>query len=142
MKTSFSILTFLTITTLSTFGQIKKCDVTTVSYTSKKVGQLTKDDIRTFLLTLGAECESNIEFGEFSNEVLFLVLDKHTELTLKTIESEKRQIELDEILSILSSPVNDGIDVKRLIPKVENVKFDRRLKKQVLDSLRVALTRM
>jgi hypothetical protein len=113
-----------------------------VSYTSKKVGQLTKDDIRTFLLTLGAECESNIEFGEFSNEVLFLVLDKHTELTLKTIESEKRQIELDEILSILSSPVNDGIDVKRLIPKVENVKFDRRLKKQVLDSLRVALTRM
>lgn len=142
MKTFSSILTFLTVTTLVSFGQSKKCDVTTVLFTCNKAGQLTEDDTRDFLLTFGKECESNVEFGEFSNEVLFLVLHKQTELTLKTIEKEKRQIELNEVLSVLSSPVSDRIDVKALIPKVEKVKFDQRLKKQVLDSLRIAVTRM
>ena len=70
-----------------------------------------------------------LSFGEYSNEVLFLVLDKQTELTLQTIEKQKHQLELNEILSALSSPINDGIDVKSLIPRVDQVKFDRRLKK-------------
>ena len=93
-------------------------------------------------MTFGKECRNNVEFEEYSNEILFLILDKQTELTLQTIEKEKGQLELREILSTLSSPIHDGIDIKGLVPKVEKVKFDQRLKKQVLDSLRIGATRM
>ena len=130
MKKLTLILALVTVTALATFGQsVKKCDGTMVTFAKDKVGRLNKDDIRDFLLTFGKECENNVEFGEYSNEVLFLVLDKQTELTLQTIEKQKHQLELNEILSALSSPINDGIDVKSLIPRVDQVKFDRRLKK-------------
>jgi hypothetical protein len=143
MKKLVLILTLVTVTAPVTFGQdVKKCDGTIVTFAKEKVGRLNKDDIGDFLLTFGKECENNVEFAEYSNEVLFLVLDKQTELTLRTIEKQKQQLDLNEILSTLSSPINDGIDVKSLIPKVEQVKFDGRLKKQVLDSLKIAVTRM
>lgn len=142
MRILISVFTLLAITFQTSSGQSKKCDVETVLFTRSNAGQLNQGNIRDFLQTFSKECENNIEFEEFSNEVLFLVLDKQTRLVLTTIEKEKRQIELNEILSILSSPVNDGIDVKGLIPKVESAKFDGRLKKQVLDSLKVALSKI
>jgi len=139
MRLTLSILTSLTILTSSLYGQeIKKCDGTVVLSIQNKVGRLTEKDLRDFLLTFGKECQNNVEFSEFSNEVLFLVLDKQTELMLKTIEKEEKKIELDEILDDLSSPISDMIVVKNLIPKVEKVKIDSRLKKLILDRLRTA----
>ena len=139
MRLVLSILTSLTIVTSTLYGQeIKKCDGSLILSTKNKVGQLTKKDVRDFLLTFGNECQNNVEFSEFSNEVLFLVLDKQTILTLETIEKEEKQIELDEILSDLSSPISDMIVVKNLIPKVEKAKINDRLKKQIVDRLRTA----
>ena len=106
--------------------------------TKNKVGQLTKEDIKDFLMTFGKECRNNAEFSEFSNEVLFLVLDKQIELTLRTIEKEENQIELDQILEDLSSPISDMIVVKTLIPRVEKVKINNNLKKLIIERLRIA----
>lgn len=139
MRLVLCILTSLTITTSTLYGQeIKKCDGSVILATENKVGQLTKKDVKDFLLTFGKECRNNVEFSEFSNEVLFLVLDKQTELILKTIEKEEKQIELDEILDDLSSPISDMIVVKNLIPRVEKVKINTRLKNLIVDRLRTA----
>jgi hypothetical protein len=139
MKILILSVTFITITSLTTIAQtIKKCDGTVLTGMSEKAGSLTEREIRDFLLTFGKECRNNVEFGEWSNELLFLVLDKQTLLALRTIEKAERQLELSEILSELSSPIHDGIDVRSLIKKVEQVKIDERLKKQILDNLRTA----
>lgn len=139
MRLILSVLTSLTIVTSTLYGQgIKKCDGSVILSTKNKVGQLTKKDVRDFLLTFGKECQNNVEFSEFSNEVLFLVLDKQTKLILQTIEKEEKQIELDEILNDLSSPISDMIVVKDLIPKVEKTKINDRLKKLIIDRLRTA----
>lgn len=139
MRLLLSILTSLTIVTSTLYGQeIKKCDGSVILSTRDKVGQLTEKDVRDFLLTFGKECQNNVEFSEFSNEVLFLVLDKQAELTLKTIEKEEKKIELDEILHDLSSPISDKVVVKNLILKVEKAKVNDRLKKLIVDRLRTA----
>lgn len=117
---------------------VKKCDGTVLVGVEKKAGRLTEHEIEDFLLTFGKECRNNVEFGEWSNELLFLVLDKQPVLTLQTIEKQKGNLEVSEILSELSSPIHDGIDVRSLITKVESVKIDERLKKQILDNLRTA----
>jgi hypothetical protein len=132
-------VTILTLTTLTLSGQtVKKCDTAVLLMTSEKVGKLKQNEIRDFLLTFGKECRNNAEFSEWSNELLFSVLDKQTELTLATIEKEEKQIEIDEILTDLGSPINDMIDVKKLIPKVEKVKFNGRLKKNMIEKLKTA----
>jgi hypothetical protein len=139
MKTFALFLIFVTAMTLTTIGQsFKKCDGTIVTLTKEKVGKLSEKEVRTFLMTFGAECKNNVEFKENSNEALFLIMDKQTKLTVRTIEKEEQQIDLDEILNTLGSPINDGIDVKALLAKVAQEKFNGKLKSRMLDKLRQA----
>lgn len=90
------------------FGQvIRKCDGTVLLMVSKNVGKLNQDQIRDFLLTFGRECRINVGYSEWSNELLFSILEKQTDLILKTIEREKKKIDIEEIFEDLSSPVHD-----------------------------------
>jgi hypothetical protein len=89
-------LTSLIIGTSNLYGQeVKKCDGSVVLATQNKAGQLTQNDVSDFLMTFGKECQNNAEFSEFSNEVLFLVFDRQTELVFKTMTTEERKFEMD-----------------------------------------------
>src|SRR5688572_5499786 len=102
MRLLISLLTILTLTTSTLYGQgTKKCDGSVLLSTSKKIGKLTQNEITDFLLTFGQECRNNAEYSEWSNELLFKTLDNQTELTLKTIEKEEKKIEIKEILEDL-----------------------------------------
>lgn len=117
---------------------IQKCDRTILLGTSKKIGQLTQNEVENFLSTFGYECKDNAEFSEWSNELLFEVLDRQTEVTIKTMEKVESKIEIDVILAELSAPVNDGINLKILISKVEKIKINDQLKKEILARLKIA----
>ena len=134
----FSILTILTLTTTILFGQtVQKCDGTILRSTSEKVGRLTQKEITDFLLTFGEECRNNAEYSEWSNELLFSILDKQTELIIKTIEKEEKRIEIKEILDDLSSPILDP-NIKDIISKVEKIKIQKELKDKIIERLKTA----
>lgn len=136
MKSILYILTFFVLSTTDLCGQsIKKCDANILQSTSQHVGQLTPKEIRDFLMTFGRECDSNVEFSEWSNELLFSVLAQQTELVLIILEKEKYTVDQEEIIDELSQPINDGIDVKKLIDKVDKVKIDDEFKKKITDAL-------
>jgi plasmid maintenance system killer protein len=93
MKLRFVILTSLILATFNIYGQpIKKCDGAVILVTKNKLGQLTQGEITNFLLTFGQECRNNVEYTEFSNEILFDLLDMQTELLVKTMKSEESKI--------------------------------------------------
>ena len=139
MKLRFYTLTILVLTTTTLFGQVvEKCDRTILLSTSNNIGQLTQKQIADFLFTFGKECRNNVEYSEWSNELLFSLLDKQTELTLKTIEKEEKKIEKDEILNDLSEPIHDMIDLKELIAKIDKVKMNGRLKNEIIEKLKSA----
>ena len=132
-------LTSLIIWTSNPYGQdVKKCDTSVVLATENNVGQLTQKDVSNFLMTFGKECQNNAEFSEFSNEVLFLVFDRQTQLVLKTITREEKEFEMDVILNELGSPINDSIDIKKLLTKIDQVKTDSGLKKKIIEKLKIA----
>jgi hypothetical protein len=112
--------------------------VTILVRTSERIEKLKQEEIRDFLLTFGQECRNNVEYSQWSNELLFSMLDKHTDLVLKTIEKEEKKIEMNEILDDLSSPINDMVNVKDLIPKIEQVKINERLKKEIIKRIKTA----
>lgn len=135
----FSILTILTLATTTLLGQtVKKCDDSILLVTSEKIGQLNQKQITDFLLTLGQECRNNVEFSEWSNEILFSLLDKQTDLTIKTIEKEEKRIEMEEIFDDLSSPIHDLINLKDIISKIEKVKIKKELKDKIIERLKTA----
>lgn len=137
MKTKICILTILTLTATTLFGQvIEKCDGEILLRTRERIGRLKQNEIRDFLLTFGQECKNNVEYAEWSNELLFSLLDKQTALTLKTIEKEERKIEINEIFNVLNAPINDLIDIKKILAKVDNVKMNKRLKNRIIEQLK------
>jgi hypothetical protein len=118
-----------------TYGQSsKKCDDSILEKVSTERG-VTEIIIKSFLLTLGQECSSNVEFSEWSNEILFQLLNNQTELTIKTIVDNQREIDMSVVLEYLASPINDSVDPKAVASKVGGVEFDERLKKEMLTRL-------
>lgn len=139
MRLKNYILTLLTLSTLTIYGQqTKKCDEANFHSISENIGKLTQKEIADFLLTFGHECRSNVEFSEWSNELLFKILDKQTELTLKTIEKEEKRIEKVIILEDLEEPISYTPDFKKLITKIEGIKINDSLKKEIIERLKTA----
>jgi hypothetical protein len=137
MRLRLIILTWLTLSTLTNYGQeIKKCDL--ASLAGKEIGQLTQSDILDFLLTFDKECRNNVEYSEVSNELLFTILDKQTELILLTLKKYEKSISSDLIIEELTTPINDSFDLKQLIKKVAKTSADNDLKRKVIDNLKIA----
>lgn len=140
MRNTFFLLAWLSLVTSAAFGQkVQKCDGAVIEYTQARAGKLTKKEMKNFLLTFGKECDNNVEFSESSNEVLFLVLNRQTRLTLKTIEKEEKQLELEAIRDDLSYPISDIIPLKEILNKVKKVKMESRLKSLIVESLNTAV---
>jgi hypothetical protein len=131
-----------TLFTTNLFGQsIKKCDIEVLGQISEARGNLTEKDINEFLLTFDKSCDINIEYSEFSNELLFMVLDKYTETIVAVMEKEKMNMATEYILYEISDPINDSFDLKNLIEKVNHVKVSGALKRQILEKLKEALAK-
>lgn len=129
----------LTLTVLQGYGQVvKKCDNKVLLETSKRVGALNQKEITDFLLTLGHQCRHSIEFSEWSNELLFNILDKQTELALTTLDKKQGEMETKTILGILSSPIADNVNILSLIDKIEKVTFNDILKAHIIANLTLA----
>ena len=89
-------------------------------------------------MTFGKECRNNVEYSEWSNELLFSVLDNQPELMLKTIEKGEKRFDMNEILEDLSTPSGDLTNIKDLIQKVNQIGINARLKNQIVENLRIA----
>jgi len=121
------------------YGQsTTKCDMAKLLDVSKNVGKVTHQEMVDFLLTFGEECQNNVEYSEWSNELLFELLDKQTELIVKTIAHQTKVIELAAILENLEEPIHDRFNLKAIIDKVEKVKFDPDVKKKIINRLKIA----
>ena len=115
-----------------------KCDMAKLLDVSKNVGKVTHQEMVDFLLTFGEECQNNVEYSEWSNELLFELLDKQTELIVKTIAHQTKVIELPAILKNLEEPIHDRFNLKAINDKVEKVKFDPDVKKEIINRLKIA----
>lgn len=139
MKSIFFFVIALSSLTPGLYGQsITKCDMASLLDVSKHVGRVTHEEMVNFLLTFDDDCRNNVEYSEWSNELLFELLDKQTELIVKTITHQTKRIELDEILKNLEDPINDSFNVKSIIAKVEKVNFNPEVKNEIINRLRIA----
>jgi len=117
----------------------KKCDSRIVLETEENLDNISDDLIYLFLYTFDEECSNNAEFGEFSNEVLFQLIEKYPEKVAKNLTNE--EINKEVILEELSSPINDIVDVKGLYKIVEEANIDDKLKSEILRSLKTAINK-
>jgi len=109
-----------------------RCNTNIVKSTDENIKKLTNDDIKLFLLTFHNTCKNNAEYLEYSNEVLFAVMNNYPQKVLKIIKNHK-EMDKDFILEVLSNPVNDQIDISGLKNKLR--KLNDSLADKIIDRL-------
>jgi len=110
-----------------------KCNILVIRQTEEKLKMLKPSEIRLFLSTFSKDCSNNIEYSEYSNKVLFKVLELYPTELIESISSNK-EIDIDYILSEISTPLLD-INGKKLIDIINKASGEAEIK----DSLIIAI---
>jgi hypothetical protein len=116
-----------------------KCNVNIVASTFHELNDLSQGRMIEFLKTFGSECENNVEYNEFSNEVLFKALQTDPELFMSSIDKEKNEIDLDAIIFNLENPLFDLIGLEKTLIIIENTQCDTNLKSQIENAIQIAI---
>lgn len=110
------------------------CNIKEVVKTEKKINNIKEVQIRKFLCTIKKECQTNIEFSEYSNKVLFALLDKHMNEVVKVL-SDNKSMDMEYILFQVSNPLLD-YNIKDLLLKVEKSGGKAEIKIQLINALK------
>ncbi len=109
-----------------------KCNTKIILEAYENIDNISEDLMLRFLTTFGKECKNNVEFGEFSNETLFKVIQNEAELFCKVIEANKEKLDTDIIISELESPLHDLIDLELTINEIADTKTNYSLKSKMI----------
>lgn len=97
-----------------------KCNVDIVLSVHEKLDSLTVNEIVKFLRVFSLKCRNNVEFSEFSNEVLFEVMDRQPDNFIKAICETQPDIEYQIIFDEIKSPLHDLIPLDKIKKSVES----------------------
>jgi len=92
------------------------------------------NQVEDFLCSVQSKCQNNVEFTEYSNSVIFNLLEKKTVLFLKAF-SESNRIDKEYILRQISDPLKD-YDINEITLKVEKIKCNKQTKESIIKALR------
>lgn len=94
----------------------QNCDIEKLKTVSEHLDGLTFKIVSDFVCTFDTSCRNNVEFFEWSNELLFKVLDKSPTLLFEVIAAG--QMNKDLIVNEIKSPLLD-INLQNLYDKVK-----------------------
>lgn len=113
-----------------------KCQTVPLLTISKNIDDLDEQMMFDFLSTFSVICEANVEFEEWSNELLFKTLSNNPELVLKVLANNSDKIDTTSIFSELGSPLHDFISIDSITAKIESLNVDEQIKTSVLKRLK------
>ena len=132
LKIKFFILTFFCFSQVFSNNTCKKCDLEKVKIASEHLDSLTFQIVKDFLCTFDSSCKQNVEYSEWSNEILFRVIEKSPSLFLKAAETSS--INKNEIIAQVKSPILD-FDIQKIYDKLKLVSAPKNLKTEYLQAL-------
>jgi hypothetical protein len=112
-----------------------KCTNEPLLVIHQNLDSLTNEMIFDFLNTFSVICEANVEFSQWSNELLFKVLSTNPELTLKVLSDNINKLDTTSIFEELESPLHDLIPVDSIKTKIEQLPIEEQIKQTVLNKL-------
>ena len=112
------IVAFLTLFTQFGFSQdCKKCDIEKLLDLSENLENLNYETVKNFICTFDSSCINNIEFSEWSNELLYKLVEKDINL-LNDVLHDLGFNYVKLICKELETPILD-VDLKRIYDLIE-----------------------
>ncbi|MCI1267826.1 MAG: hypothetical protein LKG19_14720 [Saprospiraceae bacterium] len=110
----------------------QKCDIEKLKTVNEHLDSLTFKIVFDFVCTFDTSCKNNIEYSEWSNELLFKILDKSPTLLIEVLSAEKGNTEL--ILNEIKSPLLD-INLQNLYDKVKGAASVEAIRTEFLNAI-------
>lgn len=118
------------------------CDVYNLVEIQKNMDNLTVDEIVNFLSTFDGHCLNNIEYVEFSNEILYSLLCHSKAYWVVMALSENSKLPLNNIKRAIENPANDRIDINKAYKNIKLIKGYKNMKKSILKSINIAISKL
>ncbi len=115
--------------------ECEKCNIQVIKNIYENIEKLSLKIINEFICSIDKSCNNNVEFSEWSNEMLFKIIEKNPTLyfiALKDFKSEKQQY----ILSEIENPVIE-IDYQKIYNSIKEINVEQELKEEYLNSLKI-----
>ena len=138
MKGFITSLALLIIITSFTENNCEKCDIQKVKAVDDHLNSLTYQIVSDFICTFDSTCKTNVEYSEWSNEILFKVLDKSPGIFFQVITKEK--VDDKQLLNEIENPILD-FDFQTIYDKIKTVAASPDLKQKYLNALIVAASK-
>jgi hypothetical protein len=97
-----------------------RCSIKILKTTNSRLDKLDLVIIADFLATFHHSCNSNVEYSEWANELLFKTLNRKPEIVLQLL-IKNSSLDRNYILKQLESPINDAINLDSLVKKIKKV---------------------
>ena len=124
------------------FAQIKidtlKCNINILKSFNESLDSLQINIAKEFFLTFNDTCSNNIEYSEWSNELLFDYLSKYPKNFIEVLSLDEKY-KLNVIYKNLESPINDNYDLEKIYKKIEMINTQSPIKKEILKRIKIAL---
>lgn len=111
-----------------------KCRTETLLAIDENIEHLDESLIRNFLSTFSVICEPNVEFNQWSNELLFTVMEREPEMFVKTLHHNIAKFDTTAIFSVMRSPLLDP-DLAAISRKISSVDVDQEVKDKLIGVL-------
>lgn len=96
------------------------CNINAVVKFENNFNNLNEELITEFLCTFDSLCKMNVEYSEYSNEMLFRFLDKYPDQYLVNMMNRHLLKTQAYIFQVLSEPINDEFNIDTLINRITN----------------------
>ena len=106
-------------------NQCEKCDINKLVVVDNHLDSLTYQIVKEFLCTFDDTCKTNSEYSEWSNEILYKVIEKAPEIFFQVITKE--QIDNKILLEEIENPILD-YDYLKIYNKIKVTKAPKDLK--------------
>lgn len=117
-----------------------KCDIEILAAVNRDMAMLSFKQVLALFCTMDNSCAENVEFSEFSGELIFQVFNHKPEFSLRALEKSSNS-SADAVIKRLENPINDILDLNLIYSKVSSIAAHKKSKKRVLEALQLALNK-
>ncbi|AEV31673.1 hypothetical protein Oweho_0659 [Owenweeksia hongkongensis DSM 17368] len=136
MKHITTILALIFTTISASAMNCEKCAIENVKLIAENLDSLTVELIKDFFCTFDKSCQNNSEYSEWSNEIVFELLDHDAKLFLTVLKAENLETK-KMIIKEIETPSHE-VDLNRIYKKIESTNYEGTLKKEVLEAVSIA----
>lgn len=113
------------------------CSIEILVNFERNFNTLSEELISLFFCTFDKACKFNVEYSQYSNDLIFKFLNTYPELLLSSLsQMPSDSSKLEYIIQTFEHPISDIYDVDRLIVSLEEINDYPNLKLRIIKSLK------